>query len=90
LVPESSAEAEALARVAANLRHWRRTRGLTQAALAEAVEVEPLAIRSLEGSRQRPSFPLLVRLAVALRIDLGELFRQREMPVRPRGRPPRS
>lgn len=85
--PSQSVAAEALERVAANVRHWREVRGMSQAALAAELEVEPLTVRSIEAARQKPRFATLVRLAVALDVDIAELFRRRGLVRRRAGRP---
>jgi transcriptional regulator with XRE-family HTH domain len=58
----------------ANLRNWRKTRGLSQEALAELAEVHRTEIGLLERGKRDPGFGIITRLAGALEIPPGELF----------------
>jgi transcriptional regulator with XRE-family HTH domain len=57
-----------------NLREYRRKNGLTQEKLAEMVNVSTHHIGMLELTRNFPTFDLIERLAVALDIEIYELF----------------
>ena len=54
------------------LRHWRRTRGLSQLALAEQAEVSTRHISYLENGRSQPSREMVLILASALDVPLRE------------------
>ena len=51
----------------------RKSKGLTQKGLAEAVNVSRIYIQSLESNRRLPSMKLLKRLAEALDVDVVDL-----------------
>ena len=57
-----------------NLRKYRRQRGLTQAQLAEKVNVSTHHIGMIELSRNNPTLELVERIAQALDIKTYELF----------------
>ena len=57
-----------------NLRKYRRKSGLTQAQLAEKVNVSTHHIGMIELSRDNPTLELLERIAEALNIKTYELF----------------
>ena len=78
---------ELLEIVGANVRKFRRERGLTQEALAELVGVEIRHLRFIEHAESGPSFDLLVGLADALDVDPADLFGEVEIEDIPRGRP---
>lgn len=56
----------------------RRAVGLTQAQLAERVDVQPETICRIETGKRTASLDLLVRMADALDLELHELFRTHE------------
>jgi transcriptional regulator with XRE-family HTH domain len=56
------------------IRDARTARGLTQAALAEAAQLEEPTIRALEAARRGPSVETLVALAHALDVHAGVLL----------------
>lgn len=60
--------------IAYNLKEKRRIRGLTQAGLAEKVEVSTHHIGMLEIARNYPTMELVERIAEALDIEIYELF----------------
>jgi transcriptional regulator with XRE-family HTH domain len=53
----------------------RKAVGLTQAELAERVDVQPETISRIENGKRTPSLKLLARLSVALDLELHEMFR---------------
>jgi transcriptional regulator with XRE-family HTH domain len=53
---------------------WRRTRGMTQTALAERAGVKRLFISRLESGRVDPSLSSVRRLAIALGLSPGDLI----------------
>jgi transcriptional regulator with XRE-family HTH domain len=55
----------------------RRLAGLSQARLAEMLEVEPETLSRLETGKSMPSLTTLEAIAEALEIELRELFRLR-------------
>jgi len=57
-----------------NLRKYRRKNGLTQAQLAEKVNVSTHHIGMIELSRNNPTLELVERIAEALNIKTYELF----------------
>jgi transcriptional regulator with XRE-family HTH domain len=57
-----------------NLRKYRRKSGLTQAQLAEKVNVSTHHIGMIELSRNNPTLELVERIAEALNIKTYELF----------------
>jgi transcriptional regulator with XRE-family HTH domain len=73
--------------IAANLRRVRQQRGITQEQLAEAAGIELRTMQAVEVGRQSMSLGTLVRLANALDVSPGALFRSAAMPEIKRGRP---
>ncbi len=65
---------ELYAAIGRRIRATRHARGLTQAALAEAVDVEEPTIRALEAGRRGPSIETLVAVARALDVHAGVLL----------------
>jgi len=57
-----------------NLRKYRRKCGLTQAQLADKVDVSTHHIGMIELERNCPTFELMERIAEALNIKIYELF----------------
>ena len=56
----------------------RRAAGLTQAQLAERVDVQPETICRIETGKRTASLDLLARIADALALEMHELFRAHE------------
>ena len=56
------------------LRQLRQARGLTQEALAEALEVHVRTVRNLEAGVHGPGFDNLERLAEVLEVEVKVLF----------------
>ena len=52
----------------------RRDRGLSQAQLAEALEITRQTVISLEGGRYNASLPLAHRIAVYFGLTIEEIF----------------
>jgi len=65
------------------LRDWRKDRGLTQPALADEAGLHRVTISRLETGREAPTMETVAKLAGALGIEVGELFRppKRHAPV---------
>ena len=66
----------------------RRAKQLTQAALAESVGVDLRHLQRLEGGTSLPSFGTILKLALSLDCEPGELFAATDIPARRPGRPP--
>ena len=80
--------ADCLVLIAANARHFRERRGLTQAQLAEAVEIDLRQISRIETARAGDfAVTHFIRLADVLGVRLTDLLRARELPEPKRGRP---
>lgn len=57
-----------------HLKQWRRAAGLTQAQLAEAVEVSRKSINAVENGVYVPSTVLTLKIAKALNCTAHDLF----------------
>jgi transcriptional regulator with XRE-family HTH domain len=60
-------------RLAMRLRQMREDRGITQDALARRARISRVYLAQLERRRQDPSLSVLVRLARALKVKVGDL-----------------
>lgn len=67
---------DAKSRVASNLRRLRTDRGLTQEDLSERSNVHQTYLSGLESAKRNPTVEVLERIAAALRVDVGELFKK--------------
>lgn len=56
------------------LRELRKARGLSQADLAEAVEVSRQTINAVEADKYDPSLPMAYRLAAFFAVPVESLF----------------
>jgi putative transcriptional regulator len=56
------------------LRELRKARGLSQADLAEAIEVSRQTINAIEAAKYDPSLPMAFRLAAYFDVPLEGLF----------------
>ena len=56
------------------LRERRKARGLSQAELADAVEVSRQTIIAMEADKYDPSLPMAYRLAAFFEVPVEELF----------------
>ncbi len=61
-------------RVGKNIQRQRKFQGLTQEALAEAVNVNRAYIGHIEQGRRTPSLAMLDKIAKALKVPVSELF----------------
>lgn len=61
--------------IAPNLRHWRKARGYSQEELADRAELHRTEVGLLENSGREPKFGIILKLAGALEIEPGELFK---------------
>ena len=57
-----------------NLSHYRRLCGMTQEALGRAVGMNRTYISALEHGRANPTLKLMSTLAIALKVDVGNLL----------------
>lgn len=57
------------------LKEIRKQRGLSQAQLAEMLNVDEKYISRLETSTSTPSFSMLIKISNALNVDLQNLFK---------------
>ncbi|MGI6010203.1 MAG: helix-turn-helix transcriptional regulator [Ruminococcus sp.] len=57
-----------------SIRRSRKNRGMTQAQLARALEVDRTYICAIENGRRRPSLKILIGLSEVLEIDLMTLI----------------
>ena len=60
--------------LAFNMKQYRKKLGLSQSKLAELVDVSDNHIAMIETGRRFPSITMLELIAVALKIDILELF----------------
>ncbi len=56
------------------IKELRKARGLSQEALAEKMDGHPKYLGSVERGEQNPTIEFLMKLAVALKVDLVSLF----------------
>lgn len=57
-----------------NIKHLRQARGLTQAAVADAISVTRQTVSSYESGRTQPDLEMLKRLAAVLQVDLYDIL----------------
>ncbi len=69
-------ESELLARIGAGIRAWRKKAGLTMNQLAELAEIDGGFLATIETGKKAPSVVTLAKLAKALNIAPGDLFRE--------------
>lgn len=62
--------------IAFNIKKYRKEAGLTQAELAEKVNVSHEFIRRIESEKGRKTFSVdtIYKISIALNIDVGKLF----------------
>lgn len=76
--------------IAANVRHIRNRRGLSQEQLAEAADIDLRQLSRIETAKAGDfAVSNLLGLCDALDVRLGELVRPRKLPAPKRGRPVR-
>jgi transcriptional regulator with XRE-family HTH domain len=56
------------------LKEIRKRRGLSQEALAERAETSPNYLSRMERGTENPTLDMLIKIAVALEVELWELF----------------
>jgi transcriptional regulator with XRE-family HTH domain len=62
---------------ARNLKHYREQRGLTQAALAAAMDVDRAHVSAMERAKQNVTLQTLQRLAEHLELEPAKLIEER-------------
>ena len=76
--------------IAANLRRYRRSRGLTQEGLAECADLDLRFVQRIEHGSTNLSVSALVAIATALEVSPSALFKAAKLaPTKP-GRPPKE
>lgn len=62
-----------------NIKKYRKKRGITQAELAEMVDLSHEFIRRIESVKGKKNFSIdtIYRIADALKVDINELFRKK-------------
>jgi transcriptional regulator with XRE-family HTH domain len=78
------------AAVSANIRAIRLRRELTQEQLAERADLAARYVQTLESPRANPRVDVLIKVAEALGVSPGQLFRPMQPVPRPAGRPRRA
>lgn len=61
-------------RLGSRIRTIRKSKGLTQEALSEMMEINPKYLSSIERGKENPTLNTLLSLADNLGVDLGEIF----------------
>ncbi|MCL2724837.1 MAG: helix-turn-helix domain-containing protein [Polyangiaceae bacterium] len=79
--------ASLLRSVGANVRRLRIKKGLTQAQLSEAADLETRFLQQVEAARSNITLATLLALADALRVHPGHLLKKATPVARPAGRP---
>lgn len=64
-------------RVGLNVVELRRDRDLTQEEVAHRAEIHQTYLSDVERGKRNPSILVLSRIAAALSVDVGELFKRR-------------
>lgn len=59
-----------------NLREARKARGFSQEGFAHAVDLDRTYIGGIERGERNPGLKVIIRIADALELDVGELFKQ--------------
>lgn len=77
----------ALRHLAANVRLLRRKNGWTQEELAEAADLAPRYVQTLESERANPRAAVIIQVADALKVEPGDLFLKAQLPAKKTGRP---
>jgi transcriptional regulator with XRE-family HTH domain len=67
---------EARKRIAVNIQRLRRERDLSQEELGARARVHQTYLSQVEGAKRNPSIDVLERLAIALKVDITELFKR--------------
>ena len=79
---------EVLESIAANVRKTRVKRGMTQEVLSEAADVDLRTLQRIERGTMNTRLGIVVKIANALDVQSGRLFRKAKLLPAVRGRPP--
>jgi len=85
--PSAKRFAQQLQCLAANIKRLRKKSNLTQMQLAEVVDIELKYLQKLESGRKNPSIAIVLAIAEAFKVDLGELFLDIPLVKQKTGRP---
>lgn len=58
----------------ANVRRWRKARGLSQEELADRAKLHPTYVSGIETGHRNPTVKIIARLAEALEVEPAILF----------------
>ncbi|MBI4690048.1 MAG: helix-turn-helix transcriptional regulator [Nitrospirae bacterium] len=58
----------------ARIKSLRESKGWTQEHLAEKMDISTNYLSSIERGKENPTFDMLIKLALALKVDMWELF----------------
>lgn len=72
--PQRDPRREELRRLGERVREQRRSRGLTQEALAEALDLSVAYVSLIERGGRNPPFTTVTEIANALGVDVRELY----------------
>ena len=75
-------------RVGANVKRWRKEKGLSQEGLAFACELHRTYISGVERGIRNPTVVILNKIAAALEIPAWRLLDDRSVEARAKGRAP--
>jgi transcriptional regulator with XRE-family HTH domain len=64
-------------RLGLNIQRLRRAARLSQEELAHRADIHQTYLSGVEGGKRNPSVLVLQRIAVALKVDVEDLFRRR-------------
>jgi transcriptional regulator with XRE-family HTH domain len=78
-VSESKSFQEKCRRLGAKVKYYRTIAGMNQTVLATKLGISYQYLSRIECGKQSPSFPLLVSLAEALKIDLADLVSDKDI-----------
>jgi len=80
-MPKHKHDPELLSLIGRRIADARRARGMTQAALGEAIGIEPVTLSRYEAGARGPSISTIASVADVLGVDVGDLVdRDRELP----------
>lgn len=72
---KAKSEEQFLSNLGKRLAAVRKARGMTQQKLAEEAELDRVAVAYIETGKRKPKVTSMYRMAVALHIDIDELFK---------------
>jgi transcriptional regulator with XRE-family HTH domain len=68
--------------VGLGVQRFRREKGLSQEELAHRAQIHQTYLSGVEGGKRNPSILVLDRIAIALGVDIEELFKERKKSAR--------